>query len=214
MNIYEKMLAITSELKTIAKNLIVGEGKSQYKAVGEADVLKPVRELEEKYKVYSYPVNRQVIETGEIVNKTQYGDKRNLFLRIETTYRFINIEKPEEYIDIVSYGDGVDSQDKAVGKAMTYADKYALMKAYKIVSGDDPDQQISGELQGKSTKPITPRKTPEKVNYRDLLIEKLNVLGLDMKTFAKEKGLNGNSTQDDFKRVCEELNKDVIEGKY
>ena len=24
---------------------------------------------------------------------------------------------------------------------MTYADKYALMKAYKISTGDDPDQQ-------------------------------------------------------------------------
>lgn len=26
---------------------------------------------------------------------------------------------------------------------MTYADKYALMKAYKIVTGDDPDQHHS-----------------------------------------------------------------------
>ena len=29
------------------------------------------------------------------------------------------------------------------GKAMTYADKYALMKAYKIMTGDDPDQNKS-----------------------------------------------------------------------
>ena len=26
---------------------------------------------------------------------------------------------------------------------MTYADKYALMKAYKIITGDDPDQEHS-----------------------------------------------------------------------
>ena len=45
--------------------------------------------------------------------------------------------------DEITYGDGVDTQDKAPGKAMTYADKYALLKAYKIVTGEDPDQQHS-----------------------------------------------------------------------
>ena len=43
----------------------------------------------------------------------------------------------------MTFGDGVDTQDKAPGKAMTYGDKYALLKAYKIVTGDDPDQNAS-----------------------------------------------------------------------
>lgn len=151
MNIYEKMLAITSELTRVAKNLEVGFGASKYKAVGEADILASVRPLEEKYKVYSYPSHRQVIDTGEL--ETKSGTK-NLFLRIETTYRFVNVEKPEEFIEITSYGDGVDSQDKSVGKAMTYADKYALMKAYKIMTGDDPDQNASEELKVKTSKKV------------------------------------------------------------
>ncbi|MBR3243048.1 MAG: ERF family protein, partial [Parasporobacterium sp.] len=53
----------------------------------------------------------------------------------------------------VTYGDGVDSQDKAPGKAMTYGDKYALLKAYKIITGDDPDQNYSEELKSKAEKP-------------------------------------------------------------
>lgn len=28
---------------------------------------------------------------------------------------------------------------------MTYSDKYALLKAYKMITGDDPDQTPSGE---------------------------------------------------------------------
>lgn len=28
---------------------------------------------------------------------------------------------------------------------MTYSDKYALLKAYKMITGDDPDQKISEE---------------------------------------------------------------------
>ena len=49
MNIYEKLLAIQSELKKVAKNLEVGVGQSKYKAVGEADVLSAIKPLEEKY---------------------------------------------------------------------------------------------------------------------------------------------------------------------
>lgn len=149
MNIYEKMLAITSELLAVAKNLKVGEGKSSYKAVGEADVLAAVKPLEEKYKVYSYPFNRKILSESIVTIKKPYKDEitesNRFVMRLETTYRFVNIEKPEEFIDIISYGDGIDSGDKAPGKAMTYSDKYALLKAYKIITGDDPDQNPSEE---------------------------------------------------------------------
>ena len=47
MNIYEKLAAITSELNAVAKNLMVGEGRSSYKAVSEADVLAAVKPLEQ-----------------------------------------------------------------------------------------------------------------------------------------------------------------------
>lgn len=145
MNIYEKMLNITNEIANVNKNLTVGEGKSKYKAVGEADVLKAVKELEFKHKVYSYPVNREIIESTMYTTSNQYGEKNNIFSRIKTTYRFVNVENPDEYIEIISYAEGIDTQDKGAGKAMTYSDKYALMKAYKIITGEDPDQNPSQE---------------------------------------------------------------------
>ena len=52
----------------------------------------------------------------------------------------------------------MDTQDKATGKAMTYADKYALMKAYKITTGDDPDQAPSENFKiKKTTKSAVPK---------------------------------------------------------
>lgn len=153
MNIFEKLAAITAELNAVAKNLKVGEGKSSYKAVGEADVLAAVKPLEEKYKVYSYPCSRRIVESDVITTKKQYTDQRTgavqesetskFFMRVETVYRFVNIENPDEVVEVTTYGDGVDSGDKAPGKAMTYGDKYALLKAYKIITGDDPDQIAS-----------------------------------------------------------------------
>ena len=159
MTIFEKMLAITAELQTVAKNLMVGEGRSQYKAVSEGDVLAAVKPLEIKYGVYSYPVKRTVIDSGEIVSKNVYKgeekETRRLWLRVETVYRFVNTENPDEYIEITTYGDGVDSQDKAPGKAMTYSDKYALLKAYKIQTGDDPDANASEPLARIEKKPAS-----------------------------------------------------------
>ena len=167
MNIYEKLLCITSEIKNVSKNLEVGVGKNAYKAVGEADVLFAVKQLEQKYKVYSYPCHREVIDRAILETEKEYNGNvtkgNQIFLRIETTYRFVNIENPEEYIEITTYGDGIDTQDKAVGKAMTYADKYALLKAYKIITGDDPDQEHSPDT-AKYTSHTDDRKaTPKQI---------------------------------------------------
>lgn len=145
MNIYEKMSNITNEIVTVNKNLTVGEGKSSYKAVGEADILKAVKELEFKYRVYSYPISREVLESTMFTTTNNYGEKNNIFSRIKTIYRFVNIDNADDYIETVTFAEGIDTQDKGSGKAMTYADKYALMKSYKIITGEDPDQNPSEE---------------------------------------------------------------------
>ena len=156
-NIYQRMSAITDEINRVAKNLTVGEGKSAYKAAGEADILAAVKPAEAKHGIYSYPLEREIIETNVLTNiSTDYTgnsvEKKQLFMRIRVVYRFINVDNPDQYIDIVSYGDGIDPGDKGCGKAMTYADKYALMKAYKIETGDDPDQNPSEPI--KTIKPV------------------------------------------------------------
>lgn len=157
LNIYQRMSRITNELGAVSKNLTVGFGRNAYKAVGEADVLDAVKPAEEKWGIYSYPASRRTISVDTLstsgTKTDQYGNETNIekiqfIFRIETTYRFVNIDNPAEYIDIVSFGDGIDSADKAPGKAMTYSDKYALLKAYKIQTGDDPDKDLSPSFTG------------------------------------------------------------------
>ena len=150
MNVFQKMSAITAELQTVAKNLTVQQTKtSSYKAVSERDILDAVKPLEEKHGIYSYPVSREVLESNLLESESTYNGttttKTTFMTRIKTVYRFVNIENPEEYIETTTFAEGIDSQDKGSGKAMTYADKYALMKAYKISTGDDPDQDASKE---------------------------------------------------------------------
>ena len=121
LNIFQRMLAATSEINRVAKNLKVDISKSQsYKAVAESDVLEAVKPIEEKYGIYSYPVSRTVIKDEAYTTTSEYdgrkSEKTTFFMRLATVYRFVNTDKPEEYIDITTYGDGVDTQDKAPGK--------------------------------------------------------------------------------------------------
>ena len=164
LNIYQRLLKITEELKTVEKNLNVPvSSKNSYKAVSERDVLDAVKPLEAKYGVYSYAYDRKIIENGELVsNKKDFQtgeikEQKQLYMRLEVTYRFVNVDNPSEYIEIKTYGDGIDSGDKSTGKAMTYADKYALLKAYKISTGDDPDQEASDELKSYKDEKASPK---------------------------------------------------------
>lgn len=150
LNIYEKMAHITAEIGVVEKNLNVQVNKnSSYKAVSERDVIDAVKPIEAKYRVYSYPASRQIIDRDVLVKETEYNGQvtrtNTLFMRVETVYRFVNLDNPAEQIETTVYGDGMDTGDKATGKAMTYADKYALMKAYKLSTGDDPDKEASPE---------------------------------------------------------------------
>lgn len=167
-NIFQRMSKITAEISAVAKNLEVGKGQSSYKAAGEADILAAVKPIEVKNGVYSYPIDREIVESGTIEKEYKDGKSVQLYMRIRVTYRFLCIDNPESFIDIISYGDGVDAQDKAPGKAMTYADKYALMKAYKIITGDDPEQNHSEE---QKTVGLSKKKTANADAQRKKMLE-------------------------------------------
>ena len=149
MNIFQRMAAITDELGVVSKNLSVKAGGGSYKAVSERDIIDAVKPLETKYRVYSFPSERTILESETLETEKNYQGtitkSSTFFTRVQTEYTFINIDKPEERISTIVFSEGIDPGDKGSGKAMTYADKYALMKAYKISTGDDPDQNPSEE---------------------------------------------------------------------
>lgn len=152
LNIWERMSRISSELSPINKDLEVTKGPNgkSYSAISEAAILKAIKPLEEKYGVYSYAVDR----TREVrsIKKEFIRDGRPVQISymvelVSSRYRFVNIDNPDQFVETIGYGTGIDSGDKAPGKAMTYADKYAIMKAYKIEGSaeTDPDANASPE---------------------------------------------------------------------
>lgn len=66
---------------------------------------------------------------------TQNGNRAECSM----TMRFANIDDPTDFIEVQTFGYGVDTQDKGPGKAMSYAVKYALLKTLGLETGDDAD---------------------------------------------------------------------------
>ena len=146
LNLFQKLQKISEKVGYVAKNIDIAVGATKYKAVGELDVITAVKPVEVEFGIFSYPTKHEVVESKEL---EKANGRVEQFVRVKTTYRFVDIDNPAEFIETTAIGDGVDSGDKASGKAQTYADKYALLKAYKIMTGDDPDLEPSGEYKKK-----------------------------------------------------------------
>lgn len=145
-NIFEKIQLVSNEIKNIKKNKVVGTGNSAYKAVQDIDVTLEVKKAETKYRLVSIPVKQELVKS-EIVRtvKKEGYEVINYVDIVKMTLHIVNLDDPTQTIDIESFGRGLDTGDKGFGKASTYARKYALLNAYKIATGEDPDDNKSEE---------------------------------------------------------------------
>lgn len=151
-NLIEKIQAVSMEILNIEKNLKVGSGSYAYKAVSDYDVTLEVKKSEAKYKLLSIPIKQEIVSQYAHKQIAEGNKEKILFEdNIKMTVRIIDIEKPADFIDIESFGKGLDSADKGFGKASTYARKYALLNAYKIATGEDPDADKSPEIKTAAT---------------------------------------------------------------
>lgn len=148
MNLYEKIQAVSDEIKNIEKKTEVKvTNTSSYKAVADIDVLIAVKKAETKFGLVSIPVKQELVRSDQVMKQSRDGYTSVTFADIvKMTVRIINIDNPGETIEVESFGRGLDVGDKGFGKASTYARKYALLNAYKIATGEDPDEQKSTEM--------------------------------------------------------------------
>ena len=147
MSLYDKIQAVSMEVRSIEKNMQVGTGAYGYKAVSDLDVVLAIKDAEKKFRLVSIPIKQELVKS-EIVRvlKEQKGQQSEAITYVDIvkmTTRIVDMDAPTAFIDIETFGRGLDPGDKGFGKASTYARKYALLNAYKIATGEDPDKNKS-----------------------------------------------------------------------
>lgn len=147
MTIYEKLSAIWGAIQYMQKDDHLKFGSTDYKALSEEKVTSIMREQMVKQGLVVFPIEMTSSRQGQISH-------------VDVKYRIVNVENPEEYIEVVSCGDGADTQDKGAGKAMTYAYKYMWLRVFGIPTGEDPDKITSAEIDENEKKAAAAEKAP------------------------------------------------------
>ena len=142
MNIYEKLVEVRKVVPYLQK-----ENKgNQYKYVSSSQVLSNCKAKMDELGLILLPSVVAHKVTGspiEEFNKEGHPIKRTTtyFTELDMVFTWVNAEKPDETVTCQWYGQGVDiAGEKGVGKALTYAEKYFLLKQFNIATDqDDPD---------------------------------------------------------------------------
>jgi hypothetical protein len=142
LNIYQKLVEVRKAVPYLKKE---AEGK-QYNYTGSSQVLASVRNKMDELGLLLIPrITGKEISESQIEFKDTNGNvtKRTTtyFTELIMTMTWINADKPDEVIECPWYGQGVDiAGEKGVGKALTYAEKYFILKQFNIATDkDDPD---------------------------------------------------------------------------
>lgn len=142
MNFTEIIQKVNSD-KRLIPDLMKSEKGNNFRAISESailDVISPVLESEGIF--YTIDVRDQHLDIREA-----YGSKGKKLQFIATVCLTVYFRTNTEILfKMDSVGMGIDDNDKAMGKAYTYALKYALLKLFRLRYGDDPDAKASEAL--------------------------------------------------------------------
>ena len=153
LNIYQRLNEVRKAVAYIQKDKQVkGQG---YMAVTHDAVTAAVREHLIAHGVIIVPslVESEVKDTG---TTTSSGVP---IIRLEARYdiAFINAESPDDRVTVRMESHALDQGDKAPGKAISYATKYAMLKLFSIETGEQEEERTPAKGNGKIlTGTITP----------------------------------------------------------
>lgn len=157
MNIYEKLIEVRKAVPYLQK-----EAKGhQYNYVSSSQVLSAVRQRMDEVGLMLIPTI-----TNTKVSAENDGKRTTYFTELWIDFTWVNAEKPDETVKSSWYGQGIDiAGERGVGKALTYAEKYYLLKTFNIATDtDDPDsfqdKQESTNGRRESRKPAPAEKPP------------------------------------------------------
>lgn len=197
MNLYQRISMVMKDVSYLSKDDKVEFGNTKYKAISEEKVTSVLRESLIRNGLVIIPIEQEVGKTGSIST-------------VNTKYKIIDIETGQHEI-LASSGEGADTQDKGVGKAMTYAYKYMLLRTFAIPTGEDPDKISSAELDSKQREEEEKQKKSEQQDIPPAALKaKYQLFKGDMDGFeswVKEQQTKGRNYRDMEQILTKGLNK-------
>lgn len=137
LNIYQRINEVRKKISYVQKNAEV----QGYRAVTHDDVTGQVR---------NHLIDQGIIIVPRLLwsKKVQVGSTKNgaPIFRHDAWYEvdFVNCDDPSDRITVPVESNANDHGDKAPGKAMSYATKYAMLKLFNIETGENEESRNEG----------------------------------------------------------------------
>lgn len=148
-------LAISQVAARLAKEGIAKDRKNDqqnYKFRGIDDVYNALAPFlaEAKLCILPHVLSREVVE------RTTAKGNAIFYVTVQVRFDFVSAEDASKH-EVVTYGEAMDSADKATNKAMSAAYKYAAMQAFCIpTEGDNDADATTHEVRAVIPQNVTP----------------------------------------------------------
>lgn len=152
MNIYQRLNEVRKTVTYLRKTKEV-TGGGTYKVVTHDQVTGEIRESLIANGIMIVPrlVSSKTVDTGTTTAKGIPIIRYEPWFEID----FVNIDLPEQKVTVPIEAHALDQGDKAPGKAISYATKYAILKLFSIESGEDEEDRPEVKAAKSNAKPLS-----------------------------------------------------------
>lgn len=165
---FAEIIKKASQDKRLKPDLMKAENGNNFRAISESAILEVISPILEDNCIY-YTVE---VKEAHLDIREAFGSKgkklqfiATLTVKLRFWHHWEDDAYPNEMLSTEAVGMGIDDNDKAMGKAYTYAVKYALLKLFRLRYGDDSDFEASKPLhteKPKEEEKIKPEKEVKK----------------------------------------------------
>ena len=144
MSVYKKMQQVQAATRSLAANAEGQTGSARYNYVSGAKLLGVIRPLMDKLGLI---LTQEVVEIKNepITYMTRNGEKTEMFTTAHIRFTWVDTEDGSQVVNDF-FANGMNAWDKGLGSALTYAERYYLMKTFHIATDeDDIDAQVKDE---------------------------------------------------------------------
>ena len=223
MNVYQKIIEVKKVVKNFLKDAETS-GKGSYTYTSGSQILSAIKEKMEEIGLLFLPVETVHRGWTTFNYKNSYGDdKTDFIVEGELFYEWINAEEPtdRQRVSFEYYGQQNDIS-KAFGSALTYSERYLLLKSLGAPTDeDDPDKHTDDKKQRQTTTPPptqrpqnAPQERREKSKWAQIKNSEITLASVNewiAKSFGKTIKIN-NLTDEQFNKLMTALRK-KIEGE-
>lgn len=175
MKVYQAINAVQEDLSKdgISKDRTNNQGNTSYKFRGIDDVYNALSPLLAKHGLCILP--RMI--SRECAERTSSKGNALFYVTVEAEFDFVSAEDASKHT-VRTFGEAMDSGDKATNKAMSAAYKYAAFQAFAIPTEGDNDADASSH--------VVSTKSPPSGSAMATSVDEFKRMSLDEQVFLKD----------------------------